>query len=178
MSTDEYVTQLVRYMRHVHKVVDEQHARVRADAQRAKLRELGPGTQIQVGDYCLVAKPLVHGVSKRLQRPNFDQVFQVVEVHGDGQEAKAFTLSDLKGKRTDLGFQQPVARERLTPIEMLPLAQPSEDVRTRISVRYRGVDRDGKIVNQLIDGKVLIVFDDDPGTKQCVDLATTSYRWL
>ena len=76
-----------------------------------------------------------------------------------------------------MGFQQPVARERLTPAEMLPLSQPSADVQTRIAIRYGGVDREGTIVNQLLDGKVVVVFDDD-GTRQCLDLATTQYRWL
>ena len=120
---------------------------------------------------------MAHGVSQRLQRPNFDMIFQVVEARGDGSEAKAFTLCDLTGKRDGLGFQQPVARERLTPAEMLPLGQPSADVRTRVAIRYAGVDREGTIVNQLLDGKVLVVFDDD-GTRRCLDLATTQYRWL
>ena len=60
-----------------------------------------------------------------------------------------------------MGFQQPVARKRLTPVEMLPLGQPSADVQTHIAIRYAGVDRTGTIANQLLDGKVLVVFDDD-----------------
>ena len=31
----------------------------------------------------------------------------VAEVHGDGTEAKAYTLSDLAGQRDNLGFVQP-----------------------------------------------------------------------
>ena len=72
-------------------------------------------------------------VSARLQSPNFDDIYQIVEVHGDGSEAKAYTLSDLVGNRDNLGFSQPVASDRLTPVELLPLAPESEDVHTRLA---------------------------------------------
>ena len=81
ITHDKYVTELIRYLKQVHKFVDEQHALVRADAERAKLRQLGTGTCLAVGDYCLVAKPLTPGVSARFQRRNFDGVHQVVEAH-------------------------------------------------------------------------------------------------
>ena len=108
---------------------------------------------------------------------NFDEVFQVVEVHGDGVEAKAYTLSNLKGKRDGLGFTQPVASDRLTPVDMLPLAQPSVDTPTRIAVRLAGVEHDGTVINQSIDGKVYIKFDDSQ-EERCFDLSSTQYRWL
>ena len=85
-----------------------------------------------MGDYCLVKKALEQGVSTRFQVPTFDQVFQVVESHGIDQDAKAYTLSDLSGSRENLGFTQPVALDRLIPIELLPLAQTDVDQATRI----------------------------------------------
>lgn len=133
---------------------------------------------MSLGDHCFVANPLEKGVSARFQRRNFDDVYQVVEVHGDGAEAKAHTVCDLKGNREGLGFAQPVAAERLTPIELLPLAQPSEDQPTRILLNVAGQDRAGTVVNQTIDGKVYIRFDDGDGVAKCYDLATTRYQWL
>ena len=177
ITHDRYVTELIRYLKQVHKFVDEQHALVRADAERAKLRQLGTGTSLAIGDYCLVAKPLTPGVSARFQRRNFDGVHQVVEAHGEGAEAKAYTVCDLRGKQTGLGFSQPVASDRLTPVDMLPLAQASEDRKTRIIIRRGGSDRPGVVENQSIDGKVSIKFD-DADASELHDLASLQYRWL
>ena len=54
-----HVADLVKYLKVVHKHVDEQHALVRENMERAKLREFGTGTSLRVGDYCLVAKPAI-----------------------------------------------------------------------------------------------------------------------
>ena len=118
-----YVTELVQYLKQVHQFVEQEHSRIRADASRAKLRSLGSGVGFSLGDYVLVQKQAEPGVSKRFQAPNYDQVYQVVEIHGaDGSDARAYTLSDLQGSRS-LGFSQPVAADRLTAVEVLPLAQ-------------------------------------------------------
>ena len=98
-------------------------------------------------------------------------------MHGDGSEAKAYTLSDLAGKREGLGFSQPVASDRCTPVELMPLAQISEDQRTRISVDYNGTYHDGSVTAQAMDGKVYVRFDDREEV-QCLDLATAKYRWI
>jgi len=177
VSTEEYVSDLVTYLTRVHKYVDEQHQAVREQRQAAKHRELGPGTSLAVGDYCLVQKPLIPGVSKRLQPPRHDRVYQVVATHGDGSEAKAYTVSDLSGPRENLGFSQPVASERLTPVDILPLTQESEDRSTRIIVNNGGREREGYVQAQAVDGRVYVKWDDDP-TVQCVDLTRTSYRWI
>ena len=73
-------------------------------SQRAKYRELGPGGSLSVGGYCYVKRAATQEVSRRFQSPIFDQVFQVVETHGDGPDAKAYTLCDLSGSRENLGF--------------------------------------------------------------------------
>ena len=67
VSYDKYVTDLVRYLKEVHKHVDEQHARVREQTTRAKLRTLGVGQSMSLGDYCLVQRPPTPGISVRLQ---------------------------------------------------------------------------------------------------------------
>ena len=133
---------------------------------------------MQIGEYCLVQKPREKHVSDRFQRKNFDEVYQVVEVFGGPNEEKVYTVSNLHGQRENLGFTQPVAAERLTPVDILPLSAPSEDARTRLSVTVDGVQREGSIVSQRVDGLVNIRFDDDPDTEEVVDLAKTQYLWL
>ena len=61
-----------------------------------------------------------------------------MEVHGDGSAAKADTVSDLRGQREDLGFTQPVAADRLTPIDLLPLTAPNVDPPSRILLDILG----------------------------------------
>ena len=132
---------------------------------------------MSVGDYVLVRKEKDKGVSVRLQHPHFDDVFQIVEAHGDGTEAKAFTVSNLAGQRDNLGFIQPVAYDRLTPVEVLPLALPAEDRTSRIRVEVEGEWKNGTVVAQSVDGKVYIRFDDRTD-ELCFDLSQSTYHWI
>ena len=177
ISHDKYVTELVRYLKEVHQKVDEQQARVREEQNRRELRKLGVGQSMSVGDYCLVRRSPTPGISVRLQRPNFDEIYQVVETHGNGLDTKAYTVSDLRGRREGLGFSQPVAADRLTPVDMLPLMAPSEDAPTRILLNVDGEERAGTIVNQSVDGRVVIRMDHD-GSESCYDLSTAKYKWI
>ena len=86
-------------------------------------------------------------------------------------------MSDLVGNRADLGFQQPVALERLIPVEMLPLAQVTEDQATRILISDRGRERPATIKAQATDGRVYIRYD-DTDKDECVDLASLKYQWI
>ena len=86
-------------------------------------------------------------------------------------------MSDLSGQRTKLGFSQPVAAERLTPVEVLPLVHESEDVSTKITIDNNGVDKTGVVEAQSIDGRVYVRWEDDPEV-QCLDLSRVSYRWI
>ena len=178
ITTERYVEELVRYLKEVHKFVDTQHERIREQSQRAKFRELGPGRAMKVGDYCLVRKPMEQGVSWRLQSSNFDSVFQVAEVHGHGEEAKTYTLSDLHGNRDRLGFSQPVAADRLTPVEMLPLSAPSSDQKTELLVFDSGQERRAHVEAQSLDGKVYLRYEDDAEHLVCDELSQLIYRWL
>ena len=99
------------------------------------------------------------------------------EDHGDGSEAQAYTVSDLKGQREDLGFTQPVASDRLTLIDLLLLMAPSEETPTRILLNVRGEDRSGTVVNQYVDGRVKIRFDHD-GSEEFYDLSQAKYKWI
>ena len=99
----------------------------------------------------------------------------MTEVHGDGVDAKAYTVCDLKGQRDDVGFFQLVAAARLTPVDVLPLV-PGEQQSSRILVKPRGVDKPGTVVNQFLYGSVNSHFDD--GSDACYDVCTRDYRWI
>ena len=157
--------------------VEQEHQRVREHENKAKRRHLGLGRGgFAVGDYVLVTRPKEANVSNRFQSPNYDEVYQVVEIHGEGDEARTYTLSDLCGSR-ELGFSQPVHVDRLTPVEVLPLAQVSDDQHIRIEINHNGVWLPGTVRAQSVDGKVHIRLDDHDEV-QVYDLAVTKYRWV
>ncbi len=139
---------------------------------------MGPGQGLRVGDHCFVRKPPDPQRARRLQDKNFEDIFQIVETHGEGIDAKAYTVSDLLGNREGLGFSQPVSADRLVPIEMLPIVQSKDTDRPlRISINDRGRERTARVQNQCIDGRVSIRFDDET-IDRWVDLSTLQYSWL
>ena len=135
------------------------------------------GSGLDVGDYVFVKRQPKPGVSERLQTTNFDDVFQVVEKHGEGAEARAYTVADLSGKRSNLGFSQPVSATRLTPVELLPLAQPDADGPTAIIVTHQGRDYRAKVIAQSADGRVYLRYEGEDHDK-IEDLSQLSYRWV
>ena len=96
---------------------------------------------------------------------------------GEGAEAKTYTLCNSQGQRDNWRFVQPVAAERLTPVDILPMSAPADDVNTRISLQQAGVRKDGTIVSQRLDGIVYIAFDDDPDVEVPTDLTKAQYHW-
>ena len=62
ISTDAYVTQLVKYLKWVHQHVDQQHELVREDQRRASYRQFGEGVSLGIGDHVLVARQPESGV--------------------------------------------------------------------------------------------------------------------
>ena len=135
------------YLKYVHKHVDEGCQAARESRERAKFREHGIGEHLQEGEYCLVQNPPEKNLSMRFQQKHYDEVFQVVTVHGEGSAAKTYTLCNSQGQRDNLGFVQHVAAERLTPVEVLPMSAPAEDVNTRIPLQQAGVRKEGTIVS-------------------------------
>ena len=158
--------------------MDKHHSRVRAEQQLAKYRSPGAFYGLGLGDFVLVERQPGPGVSNRLMPKTRGAVFQIVEAHGDGTDAKAYTLSDSRVSR-NLGFSQPIALERLVPVDLLPLSQVSEDDCTKIAV-YQGDEYcEGVIEAQSLDGKVYIRSNDSEVMKPtCVDLASARHRWL
>ena len=113
----------------------------------------------------------------RFQQKHYDGVFQVVATHGEGNDARTYTLCSSQGQRGNLGFSQPVAAERLTPVDILPMTALGEDVNTRICLHHAGDGREGTIVSQRLDSVVYISFDDDPDVEVLVDLTKAKYNW-
>ena len=114
----------MEYLKYVHKHVDERSQAARDARERAELREHGVGVHLQEGEYCLVQKLHEKNLSLRFQQKHYDDVFQVVCVHGEGSAAKTYTLCNSQGQRDNLGFTQLVAAERLTPVDILPMSAP------------------------------------------------------
>ena len=50
ISHDKYVTELVRYLKDVHHSVDDQRLRLNEERDKVKLRQLGAGQTLSVGD--------------------------------------------------------------------------------------------------------------------------------
>jgi hypothetical protein len=80
------------------------------------------------------------------------------------------------GKTQGLGFSQPVAREQLTPVELLPLVHGSEDDRTKILLANGSEWEEFEIEGQTIDGKIYIRQNAGMPSK-CIDLTKENYRW-
>ena len=182
ISTDEYVRELVKYMRTVHDLVQTSHTEVREKRRDAKYRELGPGTFLTKGDYCFVSRPAQKDLGRRFQSKNYDEVYQVHDIHGSGAEAKAYILCDLAGRTYGLEFTNPVAAERLTPVDLLPQTpvSPEGDVKTKLLVQDEKSNdqRSGTIKAQSLDGRVYIEYDDKPGEQVAEDLSKLNYVWV
>ena len=161
IGQNAYVDRLVDYVRLLHETISDEHRRIREDEALARYRNIGPGYSLEIGQHVFVKKPPVPGVSSRLQNKNFDRVFVVVERHGHEDQARTYTLSDLNGRRHDLGFTQPVLAERLTSVELMPMTVPDEAGPTRISIERAGQHREATIESQTADGLVNLRFDDD-----------------
>ena len=101
----------------------------------------------------------------------------MAEALGSGTDAKAYILSDLSGSRENLGFAQPVALDRLIPVELLPMAAPDSDQSTRILVHDGGQSRTATITAQTMDGRVYIKYDDSEA-EVCISLSSLNYQWL
>ena len=68
--------------------------------------------------------------------------------------------------------------DRLIPIELLPLAHPEGDDRTRLLIAEGSEQRRATIVAQAMDGRVYLKFDDEEDNLVCVDLSTLRYKWI
>jgi len=172
----DYVRDLVKYVKQVHIIVEQEHQRIREGQNAQALREQAVGPILSVGDYVMVYRPADKEVGRRLQTRTFDEVFQVVATHGEGRDARTFTLCDLQGRRENLGFSQPVALERLVPVDIAPRLQ-SSDHAEKLIINDRGREREATIQAQSLDGKVLIRYDDEE-IDHWIDLTLTTYRWV
>jgi hypothetical protein len=178
-STDDYVGDLVKYMKKVHQFVQMEHKRVREHEQDARLRHLGPDTKIDVGDYVMLkrnpktARAGEEYMSGRFKHATDTRLFQVNAVTGgDPAKARTYTLMDPSTGSTAFEFSQPVAAERLVPIEMLPLTHAHGEY-----TRLKAGGREGKVTATCVDGKVYVLWD---GTTQseCIDLSRMPHEFI
>jgi len=178
IGVEDYVVELIRYMKKVHSFVTDAHQRKAEASAELQLRRYGVGARLDVGDYVLVKRGSTSqfgdSVSSRFVTPNYTELYQIVEAHGN-ERARAFTLCDAAtGRRDNLGFSQPVTGDRLIPVELMPLAKPSSEGYTQLRVG----ERLGEVVAQAVDGRVHIKWDDAPESPEVIDLANVSYQWI
>ena len=86
---------------------------------------------------------------------------------------RSCVICDPSTGSTDLGFTQPVSVDLLRSVEVLPLSRPVAEGHTRIRI----ADKVGSIVNQCMDGRVYVKFDDTV-TEELYDLSKTNYQWV
>ena len=176
VSTETYVQDLVTYLKKLHKFVDEQHTRIREREAEARLRRLGTGEPLKVGDYVLYkSRDKTEGISDRF-KPNWrSTIYQIVDSPGgEGKDARVFVLCDPATRQTNnLGFTNPVASKYLHPVEVLPYAKPHSDGFTKINLEGKG---EGVVTAQCLDGRVYVRFDDNQHP-ELIDLSRHNYTW-
>jgi hypothetical protein len=177
-NPDDYVGDLVKYMKRVHAFVQVEHKRIRDQEQERRVRNLGSDTVLDVGDYVMLkrnpktARPGEH-VSARFQNSTDTRLFQVNAVTGgDPAKARTYTLMDPATGSTNFEFSQPVAAERLVPIEMLPLTHAHGE-----KTRIRANDREGDVTATCVDGKVYIQWDGETQS-ECIDLSRMPHEFI
>ena len=172
---DQYVKDLVVYLKKVHGFVQEEHARVRQAEQEYQIRHHGYHTSFQVGDYVLMKSTAIipRGTSERFANSIEGRLYQVQSrPPGDPLTTKTVTLMDPATGSTDLGFAQPVHIDRLVPVDILPLLTP-HDTRTRVKVG----DRLGNIEATCVDGRVHVRYDGE-GHTTVEDLSRSPHHFV
>ena len=178
VSAHDYVRDLVMYLKRVHAYVQKQHKMVRDREQEARVRHLGTGQVFQVGDYVMYkdSRPITDGSSERFRVAWRDTVYQVHDiVEGGTREVpvRSCVLCDPSTGSTELGFTQPVSVDDLKAVEILPVARPVAEGRTRVKIG----EKVGTVINQCMDGRVYIRFDGEQ-IDRLYDLSRTDYQWV
>jgi len=172
---DDYVGDLITYLKKVHAHVQTEHKRVRENEQDVILRRMGVGQCLDVGDYVLLKghQGAEKGVSQRFQHNTDTRLFQVHSVTGgDPLKAKTVTLMDPTTGSTSFDFAQPISIARLVPAEVLPLTR-CDDKKTR----FRSQERTGTIEATCVDGRVHVKWDDN-ALVQVVDLSRMPHEFI
>ena len=177
-TTDDYVTDLVQNLKKTHQFVQREHERIRGQQQDARLRNLGPTTPLEVGDYVMMKNIAKGGksdvyYSQRFRHDTDRRLFQVHSVTGgDVTKAKTYFLMGPSTGSTQFEFAQPVHGDRLIPVEVLPLTQEHE-----ASTKIRPGSRTGEITATCVDGKVYVQWEDET-EPECVDLIRLPHEFL
>ena len=173
-SEDEYVTDLVIYLKKVHSFVQTEHRKVREVEQDRRVRERTLD-RFKVGDYVML-KTLggpPKGHSGRFGHSTDARVFQIFDAPAALHDARTVTLMDPATGSTQFEFAQPVSTDRLIPVEMLPLTRPHDE-----KTRLRSGRRTGTVTATCIDGRVHVEWDDAIGTTDVMDLGDIPHEFI
>jgi hypothetical protein len=171
VSVEEYIVQLVKYLKTAHQAVRRQIAEDRETSQRRRYENVGEGSTLEPGDYVQILRPKGgirekdEYISKRLRGRTYNQPYEVVKVL-----QRAVIVADPSTGSTELGFANPVSRDRLIKIEVFPTVPYERE--------QRGIVVDGRrgtILGMCFDGHTSIRFEDDPDNPTLVDLTRTNY---
>jgi hypothetical protein len=171
VSVNEYIIDLVRYLKQAHQAVRRQISEDRAAAQSRKYEEVGEGSDLTEGDYVMIRRPIGgiregdQYVSRRLRGKTYNDVYEVTKVLD-----RSAVLASVDTGSTELPFSNPVSRDRLVKISVFPTV-PYEREQRGIVID----DRPGTIMGMTFDGHTSVRFDDDPENPQLVDLQRTNY---
>jgi len=160
-TQDQYVDDLIGYLKKVHKAVAEAHTRVREHEQEVRYRKYGDSTWIDVGDYVLrkVIPRKEKNRSVRFAHTRDTRLYQVYSLPSSPKDSKTAWLMDAATGSTDCGFAQPVSIEHLVPVEILPLAHHHKE-----KSRILSDGRYGEVQATCVDGRVHVLWEDTQRT--------------
>ena len=177
-SADDYVNDLVEYMKSVHKFVQDEHRRVRERERDTDIRRRDID-RFRIGDYVFLKRPGVKpepGHSRRFNNETDSRLFQIIHAPSTLDEARTVTLMEPATGKTQFEFAQPVSTDNLIPVEVLPVSRPISE-RTRI----RCGTRTGTIQATCVDGRVHVRWDESAelaAAVEVLDLSTIPHEFI
>jgi hypothetical protein len=177
-SADDYVTDLVEYMKSVHKFVQDEHKRVRERERDTDIRRRDMG-RFRIGDYVFRKRPGAKpapGHSRRFNSYTDERLFQIIHAPAGMDEARTVTLMEPATGNTQFEFAQPVSTDQLIPVDVLPISRPINE-RTRIKCG----NRTGTIQATCIDGRVHVRWDETADLApqvEVLDLSTIPHEFI
>ena len=177
-DVDDYVSDLVEYMKSVHRCVQDEHKRIREREHDAdvKRRDID---RFKIGDYVFLKRPGIKGPAGQSRRFNAEtdtRLFQILHAPSTLDEARTVTLMEPATGQTQFEFAQPVSTDLLIPVEVLPVSRPINE-QTRIKCGHKT----GTIQATCIDGRVHVEWDATAELEakiEVLDLSTVPHEFV